>query len=197
MRLGVYKRVSTSAQDSDSQDHAIRQWLVDHPQYTDVVEYEDAGMSGRDDSRPQFQALQAAVRAGEVQAVVVYRLDRLSRNAVTALRLLLEWLTADVEFFAIDTPILQLGRENPMRLTIAAMFSEFAQLEHQAIVARVRAGLAAAQARGVKLGAERKLSDEAVQAARDMQQSGRSVRAIASEFGVSAATVSRSLRREN
>ena len=194
MKLAVYQRVSTSAQDTDSQQHAIQQWLRNHPQYTEIKLYEDVGLSGKDDARPQFQALQDAVRAQQIDAVVVYRLDRLSRNATTALKLLLDWITADIEFFAVDQPILQLGRGNPLRLTVAAMLSEFAQLEHQAIVARVKSGLAAAQARGVRLGAAPKLSESERLLAKSLRASGRSVRDVAKQLGVSAATISRVAR---
>mgnify|MGYP000391824975 CR=1 FL=1 len=50
-------------------------------------EFVDEGLSGAKDDRPQWQALLAACRSGEVQAVVVASLDRMSRSASHAIRI--------------------------------------------------------------------------------------------------------------
>jgi DNA invertase Pin-like site-specific DNA recombinase len=192
-RLAIYKRVSTDLQDTAAQEHAIRQWLAQRPQYAtaQISTFEDNGISGKTEKRPGYQALMSAVAAGEVDAVVVYRLDRLSRNSLTAMRTLLDWMHRDVEFFAVDQPILQLGKDNPLRLTICALFSEMAQLEREAIVSRVKSGLAAAKARGVRLGAKPKFD---LEQARGMLASGLSVRAAAKRLGVSETSVRRRVK---
>ncbi len=188
MRIAVYMRVSTDVQDTRSQDIAIQEWLAKRD-VTSVVRFQDK-QSGKKDDRPGLQALCAAVDAGEVDTVLVYRLDRLSRRAVTALRLLLDWLNRGVAFYAVDQPALTLGKENPLRLTIAAVFSDLAEMEREAIVGRVKAGLRSAKARGVKLGAKRKLNDAQREYAK-AQLDTRTIRSIAKELNVSTATISR------
>ena len=44
--------------------------------------YIDRGFSGKDTRRPGFEALMEDIRRGEIQAVVVYKLDRISRSIV-------------------------------------------------------------------------------------------------------------------
>jgi DNA invertase Pin-like site-specific DNA recombinase len=194
-KLAIYKRVSTDSQDTAAQDHAIREWLAKRNiARTDTITFEDKGISGKTEDRPQYQALLAAIEAGQIKSVVVYRLDRLSRNSLSAMRTLLDWMQRDVEFFAVDQPILQLGRENPLRLTICALFSEIAQLERDAIVNRVRSGLAAAKARGVKLGPPVKVTDGDRIRARELIAAGQSKRYAAKKLGLSEATIRRMLK---
>ena len=192
-RVATYVRVSTSSQDVAMQRHAIAEWLAKYPGAT-VTEYCDEAMSGKRDNRPGFQALCRAVEAGEVDAVLVYRLDRLSRNSLGFLKLLIDWIQRDTEFISVTQPVLQLSRDNPFRLTFLAMMVEVAALERETIVTRVRSGLAAAKSRGVKLGRAPGLSPQQVARARELRSAGMSIRRVAGELGVSSSVVHRSLR---
>lgn len=187
-RIALYRRVSTDRQDTASQDHAVQQWLTKRGEAAALV-FEDEGRSGKDDDRPGYQALCAAVAAGEVDTVVVYRLDRLSRKATTAMQTLITWINDGIEFFAVEQPILHLGADNPFRLTFCALMAEVAELERESIVARVRSGLAAAKARGVRLGAAPKLVPEQRARMRAMRAAGATYKQIARELAVSPSTV--------
>jgi len=190
MIAGAYLRVSTNDQDLASQKHVIEEWARANPQY-EIRWFMDHGISGTKDTRPGLQELVKASEVGEIQAVVCYSLDRVSRTAATALQLVLRWLQLDVEFFSVSQAILQLGKDNPLRLTITSLFAELAALEREAIVGRVRAGLAAAKARGVKLGNDQKLTPDQIKLAKQLRHGGMSCRALGVKFGVSAATISR------
>jgi len=107
----------------------------------------------------------------------------------------LDWLNRGVGFVAVGQAALNLGLDNPLRLTIAAIFADLAQLEREALVSRVRAGLRAAKARGVKLGGVPKLSDEQAKVAKDLRAAGFTCVQVGSRLGVSAATISRLRRR--
>lgn len=189
MRVAVYERVSTDRQDVASQAFVVQGWL-DARGITEVRRFQDK-QSGKNDDRPGLLAMCAAIEAGEIDTVVVYRLDRLSRKAVTALRLILDWLQGGISFYAVDQPALSLGIENPLRLTIAAVFSDLAQLEREAIVSRVRSGLKAAKARGVKLGPKPKVSEELRQEILRLREYGQPCRTIAESLGLSKSTISR------
>ncbi len=191
-RVAVYRRVSTDRQDTASQDLAVQQWLAARGWLAARV-FEDEGYSGSDDSRPGYQALCAAVASGEVDAVVVYRLDRLSRKATSAMQTLITWIQGGCEFFAVDQPILHLGADNPFRLTFCALMAEVAQLERQTIVARVRAGLAAARQRGAKLGRPARLSAEDRQRVLALIAEGRTYTEVADIVGVARNTVRRAV----
>lgn len=193
MSTAVYMRVSTTAQDTDSQRHVIKQWLAGKS-LTAVVWYEDVA-SGKRDDRPQFKAMCAAVKEGKHQTVVVFRLDRLSRKASTALSLILEWLTAGINFYAVDQPILQLGAENPIRLTICSLFAELAQIERETIVSRVKAGLAARKAAGKSLGRVSKISVSQDDHIKRLHAAHCSTREIAAKLGIPQSTIVRRLKR--
>lgn len=154
-RFGIYYRVSTDQQDTESQKHEVQKYLDSLPsesQPNSVKVYEDKGISGSKDERPEFQHLLDDLHSGLIDTVLVYRLDRLTRSSSTAIRLLLDFEDKNINFISVTQPFLSSNTNNPFRKTILAMFSELAQIEREAIVTRVKAGLSNARAKGVTLG---------------------------------------------
>lgn len=193
-RTAVYYRVSTDRQDLVSQRTAVESWIVSLPEErhpTQLRVFQDEGISGKTERRPGFQALLEAAYCRELDTIIVFRLDRLSRNATTAIRLLLNLDDAGVAFISITQPVLNLGHQNPFRRTMLAAFAEIAEIERETIIARVRAGLEAARRRGVKLGAPRKVTDEQVLEASRLRLSGRTFKEIGRALGLSIGTVHR------
>ena len=185
--IAVYMRVSTDKQDTASQEHEIRRFLIErNMSNNDVAWYTDQGISGKTSKRPEFQRMCKDIEAGTITDVVVYRLDRLGRDAMTMMQLLLTWITDKINFYSVSQPVLQLGPTNPFRLTILAIFSELAQAEREITVQRIKAGLAAAKARGVKLGAQRKHDPTQVL---ELRAKGMTIRAIAQATGIPRTTV--------
>lgn len=86
-RFAMYNRVSTAEQDSFAvqrdacQRYAAAQpnWVLAPDSATSDGVYVDT-MSGLDDDRPAYQRMLAAVRAGQIDAVLVWKYDRLGRN---------------------------------------------------------------------------------------------------------------------
>ncbi len=194
--VGVYYRVSTDRQDLASQENAVERWLEDLSEDRKpkkVTAYKDEGISGKTTRRPGFQKLLDDAYAGKIDTIIVYRLDRFSRHATTAIRLLLNLDEAGVAFISVTQAVLNLGHENPFRRTMLAAFAEIAEIERETIVARVRAGLDAAKKRGVQLGAPIKATNEKRQLALTLKAEGKSVRFIASELGLSIGSVSKIL----
>src|SRR5258708_39412444 len=84
----IYARVSTDGQvggrfDScDSQAAVCREIVQDHAKdgWYEVACLTDAAYSGGTMNRPGIQALKRLIEAGEVKVVVVFKLERLSRN---------------------------------------------------------------------------------------------------------------------
>jgi DNA invertase Pin-like site-specific DNA recombinase len=125
---------------------------------------------------------------------MVYKLDRFSRDATTAINLLLNLDQAGVAFISVTQPVLNLGHENPFRRTMLAAFAEIAEIERETIVARVKAGLDAARRRGVKLGAPAKISDEKQLRALELKAQGQSYKAIANTLGLSVGSVHKMIK---
>lgn len=198
-KVAVYYRVSTDKQDLDSQRLAVEKWiddLKDDKKPQKITVYQDEGISGKTTKRPGFQAMLDDSYAGKIDTIIVYRLDRFSRNATTAIKLLLSLDESGVAFISVTQPVLNLGHENPFRRTMLAAFAEIAEIERETIVARVRAGLDAARKRGVQLGAPVKISDEHRTLALDLKSQGHSYREIARRLELSVGTVHKLLKQE-
>lgn len=191
-KIGIYYRVSTDKQDFDMQRDTIEKWLQGLPlerQPKEVLSFKDHGISGKTTQRPGYQDLLKAAYTGQIDTIVVYRLDRLSRHATTAIKTLLSLDEAGVAFISVTQPVLNLGHENPFRRTMLAAFAEIAEIERETIVARVRSGLDAARRRGVKLGAPAKVSRDKQMEARRLKDEGMSYKAIATQMGLSVGAV--------
>jgi DNA invertase Pin-like site-specific DNA recombinase len=192
----IYLRVSTDKQSTDMQQYAVNRWLAENPSVVSSVRYyTDEGLSGTSAKRPAFRQLCADVEAGLVKQVVVYRLDRLSRTALTALQHILDWCRRDVDFIAIDQQALNAQAGDPFRITKLAMFAELAQIERETLVRRTKDGLAAAKARGTKLGARRKVSQEIRDAIAAAKREGKSLSQISATHNIPRSTVQYVLSR--
>jgi DNA invertase Pin-like site-specific DNA recombinase len=188
----IYYRVSTDRQDLQSQKEAVENWLqtleaAKQPKKVSV--YQDEGLSGSSTERPGYQQLLQHAYAGKFDTIIVYRLDRFSRNASDAIKTLLSLDEVDVAFISVTQPVLNLGHENPFRRTMLAAFAEIAEIERQTIVDRVKAGLEAAKSRGVKLGAPSKGTPELHKLVHEKRSQGLSYRAIAKELKISYGVV--------
>ena len=79
-------------------------------------------------------------------------------------------------------------------MAIYRILSIFADMEHEAIVTRTRAGLNAARARGVRLGRQPKLSLDDMNAVMALVASGEKPEAIAARYGVGRSTLFRHIK---
>src|SRR5688500_11791470 len=89
--VACYVRVSTVGQNEAGQRAEIDRWLAGHGVDPSAVRWYVDKRSGDTLARPAFDALRAAVFAGEVGAVVVYKLDRLSRSLRDGINVLCDW----------------------------------------------------------------------------------------------------------
>ncbi|WP_112324266.1 recombinase family protein [Oceanibium sediminis] len=141
-RFVAYERVSTARQGKsglglEAQRKAIDDFAV--TKGAEVLARFTEVESGRKADRPQLQqALTHARLTGAT--LIIAKLDRLSRNAAFLLTL----RDSGVRFIACDMP-----EANDLTVGIMALV---AQQEREAISRRTREALAAAKARGVKLG---------------------------------------------
>src|SRR6185437_7146755 len=139
MRTAIYYRVSTEDQSLDMQRVAVESWLKQTAHAGDLKVYQDVGISGSTTKRPGFQRLLKDVEAGSLQYVLVYKLDRLTRDALTAIRTVLRFDELGVRFVSVTQPMFSHG--TPFRHAMLAIFAELAQMEREMIVERVKAGL--------------------------------------------------------
>ncbi|MBE6950561.1 MAG: recombinase family protein [Ruminococcaceae bacterium] len=99
------------------------------------VVFEDEGFSGGDLKRPAFQGMMEGVRKHKFRAIVVYRLDRISRNISDFTGLIDELTRLDVSFVSIRE---QFDTSTPMGRAMMYIISVFSQLERETIAERIR-----------------------------------------------------------
>jgi DNA invertase Pin-like site-specific DNA recombinase len=138
-----YLRVSTDRQGKsglgiEAQRKAVDEYL-NGGNWQLVREFVEVESGKREDNRPMLEAAFKACRIHRA-TLVIAKLDRLSRDA----HFLLGLQKAGVEFVCVDDPHM-----TPLTLGIRAVV---AQHERELISTRTKAALAAAKARGVKLG---------------------------------------------
>lgn len=200
-KVAIYYRVSTDKQDLDSQRGAVEKWIADlkSDQKPDFIAvYQDEGISGTTLRRPGFQNLMKDCYEQKYDTLIVYRLDRFSRNATTAINQILSLDELGVAFISVTQPVLNLGHENPFRRTMLAAFAEIAEIERETIVTRVKAGLDAARKRGVRLGAPKTTdTPENLAKVEELRAAGHSYRKIAKELGIALGSVHAMLKVEN
>ena len=153
-RFALYARVSTATQEKglDAQVRALRQYCEQH----NIENYElfaDENQSGTKQSRPGLDRMMKAVENGEIETVVVYAFSRYARSVSHMLKGL-EVMRAHKTNFVSLTEKLDLNTS--LGHVVFVIISAIAQLERDLIAERVRNGLAAAKARGKRIGRERK-----------------------------------------
>jgi len=111
--------------------------------------YDDGGLSGGTMERPALQRLLADIRAGKVQVVVVYKVDRLTRSLADFAKIVDIMDTHDASFVSVTQ---QFNTTTSMgRLTLNMLLS-FAQFEREIAGERIRDKIAASKAKGMWMG---------------------------------------------
>ncbi|MDA9856659.1 recombinase family protein [Rubripirellula sp.] len=193
--IAVYLRVSTNSQDVASQEPELRRWAAQ--QEGEVRWYRDR-FTGKTIERPAFTRLLRHVRVGEVQQVVVWRLDRLGRTAKGLTALFDELTELNVRLVSL---------RDGLDLTTAAgrlmanVLASVAAYETEVRAERILAGQAAARAKGKKWGGSEKgrrikVNDEQIRLIHRMKAEGEKVAAIARATGLSRPTIYDVLKTE-
>src|ERR1700675_3242386 len=111
--------------------------------------YDDGGFTGANMDRPALERLVQAVEARELDCVVVYKVDRLSRSLLDFTRMLSIFEKHQVSFVAVTQ---QFNTSTSLgRLTLNILLS-FAQFERELIGERTRDKMSAARRKGKWVG---------------------------------------------
>ena len=111
--------------------------------------YDDGGVSGGTLERPALQRLLRDVEAGQVDIVIVYKIDRLSRSLMDFAKLVEAFERKNVTFVSVTQ---QFNTTTSMgRLTLNVLLS-FAQFEREVIGERIRDKVAASRRKGMWMG---------------------------------------------
>jgi len=154
IRCAIYTRKSTEEgldqefNSLDAQREAGENYIASQQQEGWVVipkHYDDGGFSGGNLERPAMNRLLADISNGEVDGVVVYKVDRLSRSLLDFSRIMEAFDKQGVSFVSVTQAF---NTTHSMgRLTLNILLS-FAQFEREIIGERIRDKIAAQRRRG-------------------------------------------------
>jgi DNA invertase Pin-like site-specific DNA recombinase len=175
-----YLRVSTNEQAGSGAGLAAQRAAIEAAvrergwQLLDVVE--DAGFTGRHLRRPGITAVLTALREGRADALMVAKLDRLSRSMLDFASLMDRSTKEGWTLVALD---LGVDTSSPAGEAMAHVLATFAQFERRLISLRTKEALAVKAAQGVRLGRPRAIPEPIVRRILAERRAGRSLRAIA------------------
>ena len=158
LRCAVYTRKSTEEgldkefNSLDAQRDACEAYIASQRAEGWVLlrdRYDDGGFSGGTLERPALRRLLADIEAGQVDVIVVYKIDRLSRSLMDFAKLVEVFDARNVTFVSVTQAF---NTTTSMgRLTLNILLS-FAQFEREVIGERIRDKFAASRARGMWMG---------------------------------------------
>lgn len=158
LRCAVYTRKSTEEgldmefNSLDAQREACEAYVTSQRAEGWVLapaRYDDGGFSGGTLERPALKRLIADIELGQIDIIVVYKIDRLSRSLMDFAKLVEVFDRRSVTFVSITQSF---NTTTSMgRLTLNVLLS-FAQFEREVIGERIRDKFAASRARGIWMG---------------------------------------------
>ena len=137
----IYSRKSKFTGKGESIENQIelcRQYIAMHfgeDAAENVLVYEDEGFSGGNLNRPDFKKMMTAAKERKIRAIVVYRLDRISRNISDFSSLIEELGRLGIDFVSIRESF---DTSSPMGRAMMYIASVFSQLERETIAERIR-----------------------------------------------------------
>jgi DNA invertase Pin-like site-specific DNA recombinase len=194
LRAAIYCRISTH-------DQSCGRQLRDLEEFAARSGYEVIGIfreiaSGVRDDRPERAKILALVQARKIDAVLVTELTRWGRSTIDLINTLRVLQDRGVSLVAQSG--LEFNLSTPQGKLIATLMAGLAEFERDLIRERVRSGIAAAKARGVRFGRRPGETTPGVQAkvsqVLKLNLEGYSYREIAKRLKLSKNTVMRIVR---
>jgi DNA invertase Pin-like site-specific DNA recombinase len=193
MTTAIYVRVSTVGQNEHGQRREIQRW-IDGNNITKPRWYTDKE-SGETLDRPEFNRLQRDIFEGNVDTVVVWKLDRLSRSLKDGITTLCEWCDKGIRVVSVTQ---QIDFNGAVGKLIASVLFAVAEMESETRRERQSAGIAAAKDRGVYTGRPKGATKAGVdpQRAIQLRKQGLTQEEISQAMGVSVSSVRRYLKTQ-
>jgi DNA invertase Pin-like site-specific DNA recombinase len=200
-RCAIYARCSTILnQDPMNQLVALRR-IAEARGLEIYNEYVDHGISGSKgkEARPALNQMVEDAKAKKFDHLLVYSIDRLSRNVRNFLNLMFELKGFNVNLISIRE---QMDLESPIGIATLTILGAVAELEKNQISERIKIALASKKFMAQKnqtdwkCGRPIKITNEIHQQIVELRNSGKSVRGISKILNISKSSVERVFRRE-
>ena len=187
LRTAIYARCSTDSQNPDMQlselrEYAFRRGLQIVGEFTDIA-------SGSKDDRPQLNKVLALAKQRKIDALLVWKVDRLGRSLRHLVNTISELEAVGVAFISLKD---SLDFSTPAGRLMFNVIAAMGQFERDLIRERVKSGMANAKRKGIKLG-RKAVQVDAAEIQR-LRSEGLSFEAIAKQTGLGVGTIFRALR---
>ncbi len=179
----IYMRCSSRTQETASQRHQIEEYLLHNPVVGAIKWYIDEAATGTNMNRPELRRLHHDIVSIRVDVVIIWKLDRLSRNIADGVKLLSDWSNRNVRIISITQ---QLDLSGSVGRMVAALLLGVAEMEKEHLRERQAAGIAVAKSRGVRFGRPRSVDFTSV---RRLAPDGHGVTNIATKLNISRQSV--------
>jgi putative DNA-invertase from lambdoid prophage Rac len=192
MKIAIYARVSTSdgRQHTANQTDALYEWAQNMDCDKPLV-FIDEASGGKSDRKALKEMLEGA-RKRQFQTLLVWALDRLSREGIAQMAGYLEQLKGyGVRVMSHQEPWLDTA--SPVSELLTAIFAWVAKQERMRFSERIKAGLETARRNGKKLG--QPVKEIPMDRVLQLREEGESFRAIAAAVGCSKTKISRALEK--
>jgi DNA invertase Pin-like site-specific DNA recombinase len=193
-KVAIYCRVSTSDQSCERQERDLLE-------YAHLAGYQVMGIwkdtaAGTKQNRVERQKVLAMAQARKIDAILVTEMTRWGRSTIDLMQTLQELHAWGVSLIA--TTGIQFDLNTSQGRLIANLMAILAEFERDLVRERVRSGIAAAKARGQKLGrqtGQRVKADRLAPKVLQMVEQGNSYRQIAAALHLSKTTVNEIVKR--
>jgi site-specific DNA recombinase len=147
--IAIYVRQSIEKANSisiDSQIDFCKKEIIDNEE---IKVYEDKGFSGKNIERPAFQSLLVDIKTGLINKVIVYKLDRISRNLLDFAKIIENFNKYKIGFVSCSE---KFDTSTAMGNAMLSITMVFAQLERETIQKRVKDNYYARGKKGLYMG---------------------------------------------
>ncbi len=149
-KAALYIRVSTQYQISGDSLNTQKETLMKYAEMVlgihDITVFEDAGFSGKNTSRPSYQKMMKELRQGEYTHLLVWKIDRISRNLLDFADLYQELKRLRISFISFNE---QFDTSTAIGEAMLKIILVFAELERNMTAERVRANMIARAQKGI------------------------------------------------
>jgi DNA invertase Pin-like site-specific DNA recombinase len=148
-------------------------------------------VTGAHVNRPALLRCLKTLQTGDT--LVVWKLDRLGRSLRDLIHMLDDFKQRSIKFVSLTEAI---DTETPTGRAMWQMIGVLAELERSLITERTRAGVKAAQKRGVKFGRKTKVTADNLKLAQSLIAKGQAVQEVAKILNIGRSTLYDALQRE-
>jgi len=193
----IYMRVSSSSQNLRSQRPDLQRYIKAYSDKTTKVHWFIDKMSGKSMDRPEWNKLYKKMLDNRIERLIVWRLDRLGRTASGMTKLIEELKEHKVKFVSIKEGM---DISTPGGRMLANVLASIAAYEVEVGSERIRAGQAAARAKGGKWGGSKRgrlntITKEQARAVLRMKSNNEKISVIAKTLNMNRTSIYRVIER--